>query len=195
MLTKSWKVLLGCLLGLLLIVPDLFAYPVAGYVDPGFGSGYDLGTSTTGTATYTFDNLLSPYNLNLNGVVLYFEDDVFDVNNTSPVLGSLPTGWVFQPLLDTSAGFLQITLTQGSGIPEGGKLSFQMDFKLWSDALALNWDSGQPWVQPFQVHYTGIDPLAAPSWTAPVPEPMTMLLFGVSMLSAAGYGRYRMSRK
>ncbi|NOY53172.1 MAG: PEP-CTERM sorting domain-containing protein [Deltaproteobacteria bacterium] len=194
MIKKMWKITMVAFLGVLFLAPDLFAFPVLGYVDPGFGSGYSLSTTKVGTATYTFKNLVSGSNLNLQSISLDFEKDVFDMDNTSPVSGSLPPGWYFAPPIDLGTYSFQITFTPGFGIPEGGELSFQMDYTLWDDALSLDWDEGGYWEQGFGVKYTGVHLLVPGGSTAPVPEPATMLLFGISLITVAGYGRHRMNR-
>ncbi len=184
---------------MILAVSDLQAFPVLGYVDPGFSNGYDLGSSTTGTATYYFKNLPStiPGGLTLSSLMLTFEGDVFDLTNTTPITGSQNPGWIFKPTLNLGSYEIEILTSQpGMGIPEGDQLTFQVNFTLLDDALTLNplWDEGGYWQQRFGVKYKEVPNLLDGGSTSPIPEPGTMILLGISVLSFAGYGKLRMKK-
>jgi len=187
--------------GMIFAVSDLQAFPVLGYVDPGFSNGYDLGSSTTGTATYYFKNLPStiPGGLTLSSLVLTFEGDVFDLTNTTPIAGTQNPGWIFKPTLNLGSYEIEILTSQpGMGIPEGDQLTFQVNFTLLDDALTLNplWDEGGYWQQAFGAKIktaAGADvQLPFGGSTSPIPEPGTMVLLGISVLSFAGYAKARM---
>jgi len=199
---KTCKVALALFLGILFFAPNVFAYPVLGYVDPASGSAYSLATTTSGTATYSFRiGDISPYTL--GGINVSFEDDVFDPANTYVIPGSQPSGWTLS--FGPSFGGLHIASTSDPsniGIASNHALSFQVHFKLLQDALTLDslgaWSEGGPWQQGWAPTYidaqgNNISGSIGGS-TAPVPEPATMLLFGISLITVAGYGRYRIKR-
>jgi len=193
---QKLKVLAGIVLALFLIAPDLLAYPILGTVDPGFASGYSLSSSTSGTATYSFKNLTGAPLINLTQISLQFEDDVFD--NITVVSGSQPAGWnVSVSPFGPHYNMLNIQDPSNLGIAPGGTLSFEVKFALLDNALALDaagaWDEGGYWEQQWWGSSNG-QPIAGGS-TAPIPEPATMLLFGISLLTVAGYGRYRLNRE
>jgi len=196
---KIGKVLVGVVLAIFLVAPDLFAFPVLGYVDPGFGSGYDLGTTTTGTATYYFENMTTVPAGRAIKIQLAFEGDVFDLAHTAPVIGSQTPGWAFLPTLSLGPFYeIETTVSPLLGIEPGETLSFQVNYTLLDDALSLDslWDEGGYWQQKWTAkHFLGKDFIVDDGGsTAPIPEPATMLLFGISLLSVAGYGRYRINR-
>ncbi len=196
--------------GYLLPASNLYASPVLGYVNPGYGDvdpgyqaahpgyHYDLGSSTTGLALYTFENVAPGAGENMVALSLGFESDVFDLALTAPVAGSANPGWSLDWV-----GFgpdKAILSWNSPGLPEGEQLSFLVDYTLQDDAISLDdagaWDeaSSTPgyWQQGFGVRY-GNGMIGGGS-TAPVPEPGTLLLLGVSMVSFAAYGRKRLNR-
>ncbi len=198
MLHKTRKVLVGGLLAIFLVAPDLFAFPVLGYVDPGFGSGYDLGTTTAGTATYYFKNLTEVSAGKAFKIQLHFEGDVFDLAHTTPVYGSQTPGWHFTPPIHLGPNYDIETIFDPVGIVSGETLSFQVNYTLLDDALSLDsfWNEGGYWQQKWTAkHLLGQDIVDDGGSTAPIPEPATMLLFGISLLTVAGYGRYRLNRE
>jgi hypothetical protein len=81
-------------------------------------------------------------------------------------------------------------VSSGPEVSSGDTLSFQ------GDALTLDplWDDGGNWQQVIGVEYTEVPGLTDSGSTAPIPEPGTMMMLGISILTLAGYGKIRLKK-
>jgi hypothetical protein len=159
------------------------AYPILGSVH------VTNPDSLTGTANYTFFNVDNPQtSFNLNTLLLTFEGDVFNLGATSVVSSSLPTGWGVTTL---GAGNFEIEFVGGlPGIPEGGALTFDVNYTLLDIASSLYWDEGGAWEQSF-VAIGSSFPFLAGGSTSPAPEPTSLLLLGSGLAALGFFGRRR----
>jgi len=163
-------------LGVILSSSTLHAYPVSGTVDVAYSS------SNSGGATYHFYNIPS----SVPKLALVFKNNTFASVDLVPE--SLSAGLSFlEPTQTKNAlimNFLQGNLSE---------LSFKVDFTLL--------DHNFNWEQTFagligegcQLNeaYLGTTDLRSET---PVPEPATAVLLGISMLSLAGYGKFRLKK-
>jgi hypothetical protein len=155
-------------LGLALFAVPVFAYPVTGSVFPEFD------TSTNGTATYQFTGLPSTASF----LAVAFPSNTF--NWFAPVPASQTQGALVLPG-GNALGLLQWQ------VPD---LTFKVSFSLVD--MNYNWEqqfwgfglNGCNWVR-----FCGTTDATVSN--PPVPEPATMLMLGISMVSFAGYQRMR----
>jgi hypothetical protein len=179
------KVVFGAVL---LLVLTLFAgenlslaVPVQGSVDP----GADWASTLSGTANYTFTNLVGGSDAPMTALVLAFEGDIFALGSTGIISSSVSSGWSVATL---GLGTYEFSLLGGTGIPAGSSLTFSADFALLGSALSVgSWDQGAYWSQTFGVFYSespyfqtgatlysGAAPLATP-------ESDSLLLLGLAL--------------
>lgn len=167
--------------GVILSTSAVHAYTVNGTVDAVFSSG------DSGTATYFFDNVPDvPASVpRLALLALLFRKDVFVSAALLP--GSLSPGLsALHPVKTTNGTIMNFLHT---GLPE---LAFSVDFTLRDPNF--NWEQrfGGLVLAGYEIDaYRGSTVLNP---QAPVPEPATAMLMGISMLTLAGYGRLRLKK-
>lgn len=135
---------------LLLGVTHSYAVPVEGVVDP----GSNWASTLTGTATYTFTNLVGGTNAPMVGLGLGFAGNVFNLGSTNIIASSVSSGWSLIPL---GNGAYELDLLVGSPISAGSSLSFSATYSLLGSALTNGYN---PWQQVYGVLY------ADSPWTA-----------------------------
>ena len=181
------------LLSVFVTVSPSFAVPVQGTVDP----GSDWASTLSGTANYTFTNLVGGSNAPMSALVLSFEGDVFNLGSTGIIGSSVSSGWTMATL---GLGSYEFSLLSGAPIPAGYSLTFSTNYSLLTSALSPNsWDQGAYWNQTFGVFYAGSPyyqtGVTTYTGTAPVatPEPGAILLLGLA-LSAVAFFKYSEQR-
>ena len=191
---KIFIVLVVC--GLMLVSSNAYAvyyFDSYGIVDQNYGDSWNPATAS-GIARYSFgfDNPM----VNVYEVSLEFETDVFDVSVLvmTPVL---PIGWTSSTQTNTG-----VTFVKDSGVAilyNQGPIIFDVAYTL-NDATAYNqtsgdfgsWSEGQAWGQSYSLlgsNNCSSEIAFSPGSTNPVPEPMTMLLFGPALLGLVGLKR------
>lgn len=162
--------------GVILSYSAVQAYTVNGTVDVVFANG------DSGTATYSFDNVPA----SVSRLALVFRKDVFA--DAALVPGSLSPGLSTLDPVQTRNGTI-MNFVQ-AGLPE---LTFSVDFTLLD--RSFNWEQrfGGLVVAGSEADeaYSGSTVLNP---QAPIPEPATAVLLGISMLTLAGYGRLRLKK-
>jgi hypothetical protein len=183
MVRRNWVFIVALPLLLLLAGANpSFAVPVQGTVDP----GSDWASTLSGTAHYTFSNLIGGSNAPMTALVLAFEGDVFNLGSTGILASSVSSGWSVATL---GLGTYEFSLLGGTPIPAGFSLTFSADYALLGSALSVNsWDQGAYWSQTFGVFYSGSPyyQMGATTYSgaaAPVatPEPGSLLLLGLAL--------------
>lgn len=161
-------------------ITSVYGFSVDGSVTPSYN------TPTEGTATYSFVNEGASEGDAFWGLALVFEGAVFDLNDIS-VHDISPTGWTI--LLEPTLGDTRIEVLANTSVVPTETLSFQVDFSL-HDGAEPTWDQfyfalGTDADTGCVASDRGRTTLAS----APVPEPGTMILLGISFLGLGGYGR------
>jgi len=187
------------LAGLMLISNNAYAlyyFDSYGIVDQNYENSYDSNTGS-GIARYSFG--FDDPMVNVSEVSLEFESNIFDISNLviTPVL---PVGWTSSIQSGGSVTFV---------IDGGAAISSSQDPIVFDVAYTLNdvnayyqtsgdfgrWSEGQAWGQSYTLvgyrspttRVVGAPEVAISGGsTNPVPEPMTMLLFGPALLGLVG---------
>lgn len=136
------------------------------------------GGSTTGTATYTFTNLVGGSNSPFYGLSLTFDGSVFNLGATAVNSGSLSSGWGVATL---GLGNYEFALLGGTPISAGSSLTFTASYSLLGSNLSNSFQ------QAFMVSYLGSPWLGGGSTTL-TPEPGSLILLGSGL---AGLGLWR----
>jgi len=204
--------------GMIFAVSDLQAFPVlpfdsSGWVDPSYNNSWNPVTAT-GTARYFFyfDNP----SVRVNELALQFEGDVFNLSllTASDFNMVVPAGWNSTMFVE-SPGVYKWSLSGGNFVdPASSPLILDVNYTLVAanrfsfgdniyagDPTVWAWNEAQgansPWSNKYSlsgkmlVNDNWYDAMSGGS-TSPIPEPGTMVLLGISVLSFAGYAKARM---
>jgi protein-S-isoprenylcysteine O-methyltransferase Ste14 len=168
--------ILFALVGILVLLGGAnysYAVPVQGVVDP----GSNWASTLTGTATYTFTNLVGGTNAPMVGLGLGFAGDVFNLGSTQIIASSVSSGW---NLVTLGNGAYELDLLSGSAISAGSSLSFSATYSLIGSALTKGID---PWQQTFAVLFAGSPWVGSGVTSSNVPEASSLILL---VLAVAG---------
>lgn len=143
-----------------------YAVPVQGVVDP----GSNWASTLTGTATYTFTNLVGGTNAPMVGLGLGFAGDVFNLGPTYINASSVSSGWNLTTL---GNGAYELDLLSGSAISAGSSLSFSATYSLIGSALTKGIN---PWQQSFVVLFAGSPWVGSGVTSSSVPEASSLIL-------------------
>lgn len=165
--------------GLLLGVSNSHAVPVVGVVDP----GANWASTLSGTATYTFTNLVGGGGAPMVGLNLGFGGDVFNLEATNIIDSTVSAGW---SVITLPAGTYEFALLGGAPVPEGASLSFSASYSLISGALS---NGGTPWQQIFGVVYAGVPLFSGGVTSIKTPEAGSLILLGSALAGLALWRR------
>ena len=170
---------------LLVGVTNSYAIPVQGVVDP----GSNWASTLTGTATYTFTNLVGGLNAPMVSLQLGFGADVFNLSATSIIPSSISSGWglVTLPLAN---GTYELALLAGSPISAGSSLSFSAAYSLIGSALV---NGVNPWNQYFGVVYGGLPLIGGGETSIKTPEASSLILLVSALAGLALWKRRQKS--
>ena len=165
---KVKPVLIALVLMLVLLGGASYSYavPVQGVVDP----GSNWATTLTGTATYTFTNLVGGTNAPMVGLGLGFAGDVFNLGSTYINASSVSPDWNLTTL---GNGAYELALLSGSTISAGSSLSFSATYSLIGSALT---NGSNPWQQTFGVLFAGSPWVGSGVTSSSVPEASSLIL-------------------
>lgn len=170
---KAISIVLTITFVLLVGATQSFAVPVQGVVDP----GSNWASTLTGTATYTFTNLVGGTNAPLVGLGLSFAGDAFNLGSTGIIASSVSSGW---NLVTLGNGAYELALLGGSPISAGSSLSFSATYTLLGSALT---NGSNPWQQVFGVLYADSPWVSGGVTSIRTPEASSLILL-VSALAA-----------
>ena len=147
-------------------VSHSYAVPVEGVVDP----GSNWASTLTGTATYTFTNLVGGTNAPMVGLGLAFGGDAFNLGSTGIIASSVSSGW---NLITLGNGAYELALLGGSPISAGSSLSFSATYSLIGSALT---NGSNPWQQVFGILYADSPWVAGGVTSIRTPEASSLIL-------------------
>ena len=162
---------------LLLGVTNSYAIPVQGVVDP----GSNWASTLTGTATYTFTNLIGVLNAPMVSLQLGFGADVFNLSATNIIPSSISAGWGLATI-PLANGTYELALLAGSPISAGSSLSFSATYSLIGSALA---NGANPWNQYFGVVYGGLPLIGGGETSIKTPEASSLILLVAALVALA----------
>lgn len=176
---KAFSIALIVLFILLGGVTSSYAVPVQGVVDP----GANWASTLSGTATYTFTNLVGGTNASMVGLGLGFAGNVFNLGATGIIASSISSGW---NLITLGNGAYELALLGGSPISAGSSLSFSSTYSLIGNALTYG---NNPWQQVFGVLYADSPWVGGGVTSIRTPETSSLILLGSALAGLAFWKR------
>ena len=152
-----------------------YAAPVQGVVDP----GANWASTLSGTATYTFTNLLGASTAPMVAIDLGFTGGMFNLASTGIIASSVSSGW---NLVTMGNGTYELAILGGAPISPGSSLSFAANYSLIGSALT---NGGTPWQQYFSVVYAGSPFLSGGVTSVSTPEASSLILLGSALAGLA----------
>jgi hypothetical protein len=200
---QSAAILFSAVVVCVLTASQAMALPFSstGFVNPNYNDSWDSGA---GTGTALFQIYIDEAGFSVNSLTLEFESDIFDVFSLGDFTMTNPTGWTTS--LITKPNGYQFSMSSGSPAANSTNdpVELEVAYTLLDSMMYNNasyggrvWDEGQAWAVAYTLENTiniaGIGKVTIDSSsgsTAPIPEPASILFFGLGLFGLAGTSRW-----
>ena len=215
MVKKFGLTMLLVMLGMFLAVRSAMALPFdsEGWVNPNYNNSWDV-DDATGIARYYFywENPA----VSVTEVDLQFEGDIFNLSvlDATDFTVIAPPSWTVSMYVEENDATLHWAVSDGTGINyTQDPIIVDVDYTLLSsnryyygsssyagESDSWQWNEAQgantPWTQKYLMSGSGsIRSYSSGGSTAPVPEPVTLLLFGSGLIGLGFVARRRFLRR